>query len=121
MSLASVRVDVAAFARHGQPPHHLHATLSCIKSSLVLTNDSEYYDHMGHVVDEPAASVGDTNRPARARRGGPRRRAGGAQGWQLDVLAGVHHMSDGVVNGPRKGVEQFSARFREWNTMRCGG
>lgn len=37
MSLASVRVDVAAFARHGQPPHHLHATLSCIKSWRAIT------------------------------------------------------------------------------------
>jgi hypothetical protein len=40
--------------------------------------------------------------------------------WQLDTDAGVHHMSDRVVNGPRKGVEQFGARFREWNVMRCG-
>ena len=37
----------------------------------------------------------------------------GRQSYQLDRLAGVHHMSDRVVNGPRKGVEQYGARFRE--------
>ena len=41
--------------------------------------------------------------------------------WQLDTLAGVHHQSDRVVNGPRKGGnEQFAARFRESELMRCG-
>ena len=40
--------------------------------------------------------------------------------WQLDTLAGVHHQSDRVVNGPRKGGnEQFAARFRESEMMRC--
>ena len=41
--------------------------------------------------------------------------------WQLDTLAGVHHMSDRVVNGPRKQVEVFAARFRENEVIRCKG
>lgn len=39
--------------------------------------------------------------------------------WQLDTLAGVHHMSDRVVNGPRKQVEAYAARFRERELIRC--
>jgi len=43
-----------------------------------------------------------------------------ARSWQLDTLAGVHHMSDRVVNGPRKGGnEQYFARFREDELIRC--
>ena len=44
----------------------------------------------------------------------------GTPSWQLDTLAGVHHMSDRVVNGPRKGGnEQYAARYREAELMRC--
>ena len=45
------------------------------------------------------------------------RGAGG--GWRLDSRAGVHHRSDRVVNGPRKGNEQYGARFREHELVRC--
>ena len=40
--------------------------------------------------------------------------------WRLDTSAGVHHMSDRTVNGPRKGWEANSARFREAEVVQCG-
>ena len=39
--------------------------------------------------------------------------------WRLDTRAGVHHRSDRVVNGPRKGNEAYGARFREHELVRC--
>ena len=57
-----------------------------------------------------------------AKRANGRALAGGSNSatWQIDPVAGVHHMSDRVVNGPRKGSnEQFSGRHHEDEVMRC--
>ena len=45
--------------------------------------------------------------------------AGAPASWRLDALAAVHHRSDRVVNGPRKGVEALGARLRESGVVRC--
>ena len=57
-----------------------------------------------------------------AKQSSSRSKGGSAKAsWQLDPHAGVHHMSDRVVNGPRKQVEAYAARFREGEVIRCVG
>ena len=46
---------------------------------------------------------------------------GAARGkpWQLDTVAGVHHRSDRMANGPRKWADKYSATLREREVVVC--
>jgi len=77
----------------------------------------------------PSGQLDDVLKVSKGHRGGMRRvlvplmhdpSMPRSQRWRLDTFAGVHHMSDRVVNGPRKGwVESTSARYREHEVVRC--
>ena len=76
--------------------------------------------------DVPPPNTSDPSKGMGAHgRGGMRRvlvpmvRHAATGSWALDTLAGIHHMSDRVVNGPRKGVEAYGARLRERDAVRC--
>ena len=85
--------------------------------------------HFQSAGDWPAGQLDDVLKVSKGHRGGMRRvlvplvHDGSRplhQRWRLDTIAGVHHMSDRVVNGPRKGwVEMSSARYREHEVVHC--
>jgi hypothetical protein len=85
--------------------------------------------HFQSAGDWPAGQLDDVLKVSKGHRGGMRRVLvplvhDGSRPlhlrWRLDTIAGVHHMSDRVVNGPRKGwVEMSSARYREHEVVHC--
>ena len=114
--------------------HKAYATREYGSCTLHYAHEFVRFDEMPPNAKWPSGEFGSTLKhgqgmrrvlvPLVLRASTERRRAGGkaasTSSWQLDTLAGVHHQSDRVVNGPRKGGnEQFAARFREGELMRC--